>query len=56
VLLFTLSKEKEIKLRKENPGLEYYIIGEITAQTGSLVVEDRGKPVTVAHPGYDHFE
>jgi len=56
VLLFTIAGEKEIKLRNENPGLEYYIIGEINDENGSLVVEDRGQPVRVAHPGYDHFE
>ena len=53
VLLFTLSRENELKLRKEK--IEYYIIGEITGSSGSLKVEDRGKPVSVDHSGYDHF-
>ncbi|NIM12347.1 MAG: thiamine-phosphate kinase [Candidatus Aminicenantes bacterium] len=56
VLLFTISEQKEMKLRNENPGLEYYIIGEINDQKGSLVVEDRGRPIRIAHLGYDHFE
>lgn len=56
VLLFTISGQKEMKLRNENPGLEYYIIGEINDRKGSLVVEDQGKPIRIAHLGYDHFE
>jgi thiamine-monophosphate kinase len=54
-LLFTISRENELKMRNENPGLEYYIIGEIDNQVGRLIVEDRGKPVKIEHYGYDHF-
>lgn len=54
VLLFTLSRENELKLRKEMPGI--YIIGEITGGTGGLVVEDRGKAIRTGHWGYDHFD
>jgi thiamine-monophosphate kinase len=53
VLLFTISKEKEAELKKEN--IDYVLIGEITGDTGSLIVEDRGKPLHIAHLGYDHF-
>jgi thiamine-monophosphate kinase len=56
VLLFTISREKETLLKKEHSDLEYYIIGEINGSAGSLIIEDRGRPVTIAHAGYDHFE
>jgi thiamine-monophosphate kinase len=56
ILLFTISKEKEIELKNENPGMEYYIIGEIDDNEGSLVVEDRGESVCLAQLGYDHFK
>ncbi|MCP5052165.1 MAG: thiamine-phosphate kinase [bacterium] len=53
VLLFTLSKENEVRLKQEN--IDYSIIGQVTPQGGVLVVEDRGKPVSINHLGYDHF-
>lgn len=56
VLLFTVSKRNESKLKIENPGFEYYIIGEITANEGELRVEENGKVIPVDHLGYDHFE
>jgi thiamine monophosphate kinase len=53
VLLFTLPPRKEMELRKENIG--YSIIGEINRHSCRLTVEDRGEPVRITTPGYDHF-
>jgi thiamine-monophosphate kinase len=55
VLLFTISDQKLKKLGAAHPDLEYYIIGEITGDTGNLIVECGGSPLDVAHSGYDHF-
>ena len=53
VLLFTVSKENLLELEKERPG--YYIIGEVTAAPGSLLVEHKGKPIQITRLGYDHL-
>ncbi|MGE5340009.1 MAG: thiamine-phosphate kinase [Candidatus Omnitrophota bacterium] len=54
-LLFTISPESEARMKGENKNLEYYIIGEINDQNGSLIVEDRGKVIEIPRLGYDHF-
>lgn len=54
VLLFTISRENQLKLKKED--IEYYIIGKITGTPGSLKIEHNGKDIPHPHPGYDHFE
>jgi len=56
VLLFTLSKENEQKMRIEHPGMEYYIIGEIDDNPGQLRVESSGKTIHTPSLGYDHFK
>ncbi len=55
VLLFTISKKNHSKLRLENPDLEYYLIGEVTEETGHVEVVHLGKPVRITRPGFDHF-
>ena len=54
VLLFTISRENLSKLEKENPG--YYIIGEVTAEPGSLEIKHHGVEIQISHLGYDHFK
>ncbi|UCH94890.1 MAG: thiamine-phosphate kinase [Candidatus Aminicenantes bacterium] len=56
VLLFTISRENQLKLRKENQNLGYYIIGEVTGIPGVLTVEHRGKEIQTTYLGYDHFQ
>lgn len=57
VLLFTVSREMEKKLKKEN--IQYYIIGEIDDEVdgspGGLTVTHDGKPVQLKAGGWDHF-
>lgn len=55
VLLFTISKDKEIQMQSAHPDLGYHIIGEIDNNTGKLVVEDNGKRVQTTRTGFDHF-
>jgi thiamine-monophosphate kinase len=54
VLLFTISRENLLKLKKED--LDYYIIGEVTDTPGSLKVEHNGKAVQINCLGYNHFD
>ena len=53
VLLFTISPENELRLRKES--LSYYLIGHLTHQTDKLVITHRGNTIGLKKNGYDHF-
>lgn len=53
VLLFTISPGREAALRDR--GIGYSLIGEITAQTGSLEVRHGDRLITPKTLGYDHF-
>ena len=54
-LLFTISREKNLELLQANPAFEYYLIGEITDSPGTLIVEDKNKPIKLTSLGYDHL-
>ncbi len=56
VLLFTLSPEKEKKLRKQKESLPYYIIGEVTSGgPDGLQVFHHNRELHIERYGYDHF-
>jgi len=55
VLLFTLTRERHLRLKKDHPGLEYHIIGEVT-EAGVLDIRHHGQPIILNSPGYDHFQ
>lgn len=53
VLLFTIQKEQEVRLRSE--GIKYHIIGKIDGKNG-IQVSDNGNPVDFYFSGFDHFQ
>jgi thiamine-monophosphate kinase len=54
VLLFTITPEKELELRKGD--LYYYLVGRVNLQKDKLDVTNRGLPVRLKNNGYDHFK
>ena len=54
VLLFTLPPAKEKELQRE--GIQYHIIGSITGGAAGVTVLDKGTPIHLKTPGYDHFK
>lgn len=54
VLLFTISPGNEKKLKRNHPGLEYYIIGVVNDDPG-LKIQEHGETIDIPHSGYDHF-
>lgn len=53
VLLFSITPEKESKLRKET--LLYHLIGHMTPNTAELVIKDQGTIIQSKKEGFDHF-
>ena len=53
VLLFTLSPEQELRLRKTNLG--YYIIGDINNNQDTIIVKHGDNLIEINSLGYDHF-
>jgi len=53
ILLFTVSEDQEISLRKEET--DYFIIGKISDES-EIKVTDNGKSLDYIKTGFDHFE
>ena len=53
VLLFTISPENELNLKKENT--QYYIIGQVNNNQDELIVKHKNKTIKLKDYGYDHF-
>jgi len=55
ILLFTISQESHLKLKKDYPQLEYSVIGKIIDGSAKLIIKHWGKTVKISQKGYDHF-
>lgn len=54
VLVFTISPEREIELRRES--IRYKIIGEVVSKKNQLTITHKGKILQIKNNGYDHFK
>jgi thiamine-monophosphate kinase len=54
VLIFTISPENDVNLRKEN--IRYRIIGEVISKKNQLTVTHQGKSIQIKNNGFDHFK